>query len=331
MKPRITLHIGRNKAGSTTIQDACLLSRSALLDQGINYVLFGHLSGSRADVPGFATFEALRAQAFADPGMTLLVSNEFMFGWPDAFTEAAARVLADCEVRILAYIRRYDHWIVSAYAEETRKGMNLRDIDAYLGWMEPRVSAWPHLAAWGEGFGWDALRVRDMGAGGLWGADLLADFAHALQVAPLDTPTPPSNVSPHWLEIELVRRLTQRNGDTEWAGVGHHVAEPLIAALRPLIGEAAPTVYLRPEDRRRLRQGYHTDLGRIEHAGGRSLPRPQPESDPPRGTAPSFADAPPDLVRAFLDHVGHPSFASAHPEAAARLRQVSWNGFSAPA
>ena len=122
MRPRIVLHIGRNKAGSTTIQDFCLQEQRTLASQGVTYALFGHLSHSRVDTPGFATFEGLREHALAYPRSTLLVSNEFMFGWPDEFTRAAARVLADCDVQILAYIRSYDEWIVSAYAGGNAQG-----------------------------------------------------------------------------------------------------------------------------------------------------------------------------------------------------------------
>jgi hypothetical protein len=322
-RPQIVLHIGRNKAGSTTIQDVCLGARAALSDQGIDYLLFGHLAGSREDVAGCATFEELREHALARPGRTLLVSNEFMFGWPAEYTEAAARALHDCDVRILAYIRRYDDWIVSAYAEETRKGMNLRDADAYVAWMAPRTPAWPYLAKWGEGFGWDALRVRTLDRRDLHGGELLADFAHALGVEPLSGGVLQSNPSPHWLELELVRRLAERNGETEWAGVGHAEAEPLLAELRPMLNEVAPRTYLGREARARLLELYAADLDRIGRVGDRTLSPPKPAPDAPAGMAPRFEDAPPVLLERFFAATTGARFGARHHQAFERARRLA--------
>ena len=322
-RPRIVLHIGRNKAGSTTIQDACLGERPALSAQGVDYVLFGHLAASREDTPGFPTFETLRAHAIAHAGRTLLVSNEFMFGWPDAFTEAAAGVLRDCDVQILAYVRRYDDWIVSAYAEETRKGMNLRDIDAYVDWMGPRISAWPYLSKWAEGFGWDALRVRPLDARALRGGELMSDFAEALGVAPFQGSPRPSNPSPHWLELELVRRLAERNGDTEWSGVGHAEAEPLLAELRPLLDGVESASYLRRQTRSRLLALYAADLARIAEAAGDVLAAPAPAEGPEAARAPCFEHAPAALLDAFFARTTDAGFGARHPEASARAARMA--------
>lgn len=319
----VVLHIGRNKAGSTSIQDFCQAHRGELLGRGVDYVLFGHLADSRPDTPGFRGFDELAAYVRDHPGPRRLVSNEFMFGWPDEYTESAAAALAGLDVEILAYLRPYDDWLVSAYAEETRQGMNTRDIDTYADGLAPRVSAWPHLRKWGECFGWGRLQVRAFDRRMLQGGDLISDFAQALALRPVGRHAAPSNVSPHWIELELVRRLAERDGEEAWSGVSREVAAPLAAALRPLVRHTPPAAYLRLAQRRRLVDLYNEDLARIADAGGALLPAAPEPSGPERAFAPALDHAPGTVLAAFFKRVGSASFAAAHPEAAERAHALA--------
>ncbi len=320
------LHIGRNKAGSTSIQDFCLAVRPELAAQGVDYALFGHLAHSVAGVPGFATFETLAAHAAAHPDRTQFVSNEFMFAWPDEYTHAAAGVLAGCDVRVLAYLRPYDAWIVSAYAEETRKGMNTRDIDAYLAAMAPRVSAWPHLRVWGETFGWDRLRVRTLDVASLHGGELLADLVHALGAAPIARRAPPSNTAPPWPMLELVRRLASTDGDVEWIGVAQAEVEPLVAALSPVAADAPRAAYLTEAQRSDLVALYNADLDRIASAGGGRLPPAALSEGGERAFVPAWDKVPQAVSEALRRIAGSEAFAHDHPAAAARARELAAGG-----
>jgi hypothetical protein len=318
----IVLHVGRNKAGSTTIQDFCLAARHELKVRGVEYVMFGHLADSQSDVNGFGAFEDLVADMRARPGRRRLVSNEFMFSFPDDYMAATARALAGSDVQVLAYIRPYDDWLISAYAEETRRGMNMRDIDEYLDWMWPRVSAWPHLRNWGECFGWDRLRVRDLSSASLHDGDLLSDFVHALGVSPISLRLERRNVAPHWIALELARELAERNGDTEWSGVSHGEVQPLLDVLDPLLTQAPPATYLGLAQRRRLRDLYNEDLARIRLASGAPLHDASPPRGPERSFAPSLEKAPKPILNAFFAKTAEPAWADAHPDAAARARRL---------
>lgn len=318
----IVLHIGRNKAGSTTLQDFCQAAKTELRVQGVDYVLFGHLADSDPTSPGFPTFPDLAAEMRASPGQRRLISNEFMFAWPEDFTEAAARALAGFEVQILAYIRPYDAWVVSAYAEETRRGMNMRDIDAYLEHLRPRISAWPALRKWAECFGWERLRLRDLSRPSLFGGELVADFVHALGLTQIPLRQTASNVAPHWIELELTRRLAERNGDSEWAGVARAEIEPLLAELRPLLGRAPAATYLTLEQRRGLRRLYNDDLARIEAAGGPRLQPARGQLGEERPFRPSLVHAPGSVLRRLAELAEDAAFAERHPAAAARVRRL---------
>lgn len=320
---RIVLHIGRHTAGSTTVGDFCHAGRAELRAQGVDYVMFQYPAGGEPDAPGCRTFEELLAYAEAQPdGLRVLVSNEFMLSWPEVFTAAAARALAGAEVQVLAYLRPYDAWAVSAYAEETRRGMNMRDIDEYVDWLWPRISAWPDLKAWGEGFGWGRLRIRNLSAKALQGGGVTSDFVQALGLAPIANRAPQSGGVPHWLELELTRRLAERNGEQPWFGVRQAEVEPLLAELRPLICGAPSTAYLSLSQRRHLTNLYNEDLARILAAGGPRLAEAKFPSGEERRFVPSFADAPREVLRSFFQRTGSASFAKAYPDAAERAQRL---------
>lgn len=321
-RSEVVLHIGRNKAGSTTIQDFCLAVHRELRAQGVEYVMFGHLADSQPGVAGFVTFDELLSDLRARPGARRLVSNEFMFGWPDEFTEDAAKALAGVDVQVIVYLRRYDHWVASAYAEETRRGMNMRGIDDYLAWLGPRVSAWPHLRKWGECFGWDRVRVRDLAPAALRRGDLLIDFLHELGLRMEAPGRARSNVAPHWIELELTRSLAGRNGETKWSGVAAETVEPLLAELRPLLAGAPSATYLSLAQRRSLLELYNEDLERIRRAGGGRLAPVRPDPGPERAFAPSLDEAPDEMLRAFFIRTTQPAFVAAYPQAGERARRL---------
>ena len=318
---RIVLHIGRDTAGSTTVRDFCLAGRADLRAQGVDSVTFQYPFADQPDAPGCRTFEELLAYAQAQPdGMRVLVSNEAMFSWPQAFTEAAARALADVEVQVLAYLRPYGAWAVASYADDTGRGMNMRDIDEYVDWLWPRISAWPDLKAWGECFGWGRLRIRTLSAKSLQGRGVTSDLVNALGLTPIANRVPLSGLAPHWLELELTRRLAASNGEQPWAGVRQAEVEPLLAELRPLVCGAPSTAYLSLSQRRHLTNLYNEDLARILAAGGPRLAEAKLPSGEERPFAPTFADAPSEVLRSFFQRTGSASFAKAYPQAAERVR-----------
>jgi hypothetical protein len=118
-----------------------------------------------------------------------------MSAWTDEFTREAGRALSDCDVKVIAYLRRYDEWARSAYAEDTRRGMNRRSIDEYIEYLWPRISAMPNLSCWAECFGWDRLRVRSVHPADLIGTNLLTDFAQTIGAPMGLAPIPERNTA----------------------------------------------------------------------------------------------------------------------------------------
>lgn len=320
-RPRVLLHIGRNKAGSTTIQHACAHGGAVLAAHGIGYGMFGHLWNSTPDLPGWLTFDQLAAHAAGHPDRTWLVSNEFMSAWPADWTREAGRALAGCEVTVIAYLRRYDEWIRSAYAEDTRCGMNGRSIDAYIDYMQPRISAMPNLSDWAGCFGWSRLRIRSTHPDDLIGGDLLTDFSHAIGAASGLPRVADRNRAASWTELELARRITVQGSDEERSESDPSALLALAELMRALDPDPAPVEYLSPEMRAGLQALYRADAD-VLRSLGQTITAPD-EPAPDRPFEPGFERIPADLRNRFFAAARDPAFAEVHPEAAHAARRMT--------
>ena len=149
LPPRVLLHVGMAKTGSTAMQNFMEAHHDALRAQGVLFprsVLRrsnprdplrtpGHLDLIRQLVAGTAT-PLLAECAEAGPGIhTLFLSVENIFNIePEKGVAALARFLAGREVRIVAVLRAPQDWIASRYYEVVTTGQSneTRTIDAYV-------------------------------------------------------------------------------------------------------------------------------------------------------------------------------------------------------
>jgi hypothetical protein len=289
---RVVVHIGRNKAGSTTIQQYCLARRERLLTEGVRYVLFGHMAGSVPGVDGFPYVPQLADHARRHAAETILVSNEFMFGWPFEYTEAMARDLAGLDVRILGYIRPYAPWVRPCYADEVWGGRLKQNFDAYLESLWPRISAWPFLRGFGECFGSRNVRVRGLDDALIRGPGLIGDFRLALGLGPDTEAVAPANVAAHWAVLEALRALVPEESELGWP----QPMEAAIEALKPKLeacavahaAALAEPEFFTEDQATRLGKLYEEDVTRIATAFGMPV---SVVTQPPirRSTCPSWA------------------------------------------
>ncbi|WP_158915215.1 class I SAM-dependent methyltransferase [Caulobacter sp. S45] len=298
----IYLHIGRNKAGSTTLQNAFTDGHLELREAGVHYVNFGHLAHSDPRIEGFATAPCLAAHV-RKTQETVLVSNEFMSAWDDAYTWAVAEALAGLEVRVLVYLRDYTQWLPSLYAEAVKTGSETRDFDVYADAMTPRVSAWPMLETWAAAFGWSNLRVRALDTRSLEGGDILSDALHALGV-PAEWRgrfgSRQSNASPGWIALEMIRAARRSIGQEAWDGYAPAVvrlAELLPSSPTPAQPEAG---YLEPERARRLADAYDLDLTNIQRCTGVEFTFPRRLKPITRRRPPCWRDVPQHAIEPLI-------------------------------
>jgi hypothetical protein len=138
MKPKLILHIGAGKTGSSSIQQTLDANPQALADQGLLYlgVMLEHAPVKQAAWQSRSAIAELRAEPTRDRRVaivrilracarqleasgidTLVWSNEAFFDSPDLVLPAMRVLREDFDVTVLAYVRRHDKWVKSAYAQ----------------------------------------------------------------------------------------------------------------------------------------------------------------------------------------------------------------------
>ena len=317
---KIYLHIGRNKAGSTTLQDFFLAYRETLREQGVQYALFGHLKDSCEGVLGLGLPHEVADYKHQNPDHSLLISNEFMFGWPDEYTRGMASALNGLSVAVLAYIRDYREWLCSSYSQEAKMGTSARDFDSYFEWMAGQISAWPALEGWGEEFGWTNMRIRSLDAASLSGANLIPDCLEAIGVDPGIGAAETGlriNQAPSWMLAENHRSMARPSNGIHWDEDEATAAGILNQVLSDCMDESphgGMTVqYLTPEQDRYLADLYNCDLQKIMERTGIAIPPAQPRDLPERPFLPSVDHFPSDIRRAYDRKIASRAFRKEFP------------------
>jgi len=320
----IYLHIGRNKAGSTTLQDFFLERRAELGAMGVTYAMFGHLKDSQPGVPGFGTAQELADYARAHPQTSVLISNEIFFPWPRDYTDTVTKALKDFDVKVIGYIRPYGDWVRSTYAQEIHMGINARDFDAYMEMFHDRISGWPAIEGWGEGVGWPNMHIRAVDPRCLTGGNLLIDCLTALGVEPdfgRAAFALHSNASPHWMVLEMVRSLIESSNDIGWDDPFFLAnVYPLKRVMQQCVN-ASPNGSMRVQYQtaaqlRFLAELYNRDLALLADRTGTVLPAASLDNIQERPFLPSIRQVPADIMADFAVRVRSGAFRERWPGAA---------------
>jgi glycosyltransferase involved in cell wall biosynthesis len=201
-KPKLILHIGSSKSGSTFLQHFCDLNRSQLLEQGIWYPEFGqfwqearpHKQAGHSKFIQAAQKKDLSllqrlgcaSKLFDQPIHTILLSSEAFF-----LMDRPARLikyLDGFDVSVLVYLRRQDEWANSQYCEFVAGGAIGKislDIEEWLVDEKTiyRMSYDKILATWSDLLGRDKVLVRRYGKQYFEHGDLSLDFLQALGIS----------------------------------------------------------------------------------------------------------------------------------------------------
>jgi hypothetical protein len=209
---RALVHVGLNKAGSSTIQAWLLLNRDRLAQRGVAYDrleppegggpgrlnmatgwhrLAEDLSRDGAPPrPEVAAFAARAEAAWGAPGLRqAVISSEYIA----EFVTKPARLAAFTawlgrrfdRVDYLLYLRDQTEWVASGYAQSVKTGgtRSLQAFVAHRGAQDHHALArrWHEAARAAPGEA--RLHVRLLEPDALRGGSLLRDFAHHLEVS----------------------------------------------------------------------------------------------------------------------------------------------------
>ena len=205
-KPKLFIHIGCAKCGSTSIQYFLELNRARLLEQGyiiptVNMSTQGVSNGSQLeyfheyfgmDVRGLSNSSgrlksdlvALRDE-FTSAKNTMpaiIISAENLSCW-DVYYRLFEGLQDEFDVKVIVYIRRQDEYF-AAYWQQWA----LKEEEDFWAWVVnhlPHIGDWHRtLEPWVETFGKENIIVRRFSRGYFIDGNLLRDFAISIGVNP---------------------------------------------------------------------------------------------------------------------------------------------------
>ncbi len=191
-KPRLIVHVGSGKCGSSAIQsflatNAAALRADGILVPGVDLDLTSHQRGNQLRLfnhgmgtDGFEediTFRLakLRRQMDEHGWHTLVVSAENLLN-PRGFHRLFQPSAEVFDIGIVAYVRRQDDLMVSAWQQWHLK--RYESFDAYAKKVSGSLNWYDRLEPWRAGYGDSAMTVRIFARDRLEGGDVVADFGH---------------------------------------------------------------------------------------------------------------------------------------------------------
>jgi len=196
MARRIFVHIGRNKTGTTAVQNALRAGREPLKRNGFHYpmgrpghhYLAHHLQGTKRRGPPRgrepAELAGLLAERIAASNRDVVLSSEAL----QRVEPAALAAWLGKAATVVVYIREQVDYLAAGYQQGIKMGHGRGDFASFLAL--PSVLAGctylPFLAAWEEVFGRDNLVVRVYDRERLVEGDVVADFLSVLGIEAVD-------------------------------------------------------------------------------------------------------------------------------------------------
>jgi len=244
-RPRVVLHLGEPKTGTTFLQQVMWRNRAALAGQGV--VLPGHhpqdhfrasqdlrdIQKLASDPAGSWTGEweilATEARQSQQAQQVAVISHELFSAADEAQAERAVRSLHPAEVHLVITVRDIAS-LLPAEWQETVKHRNSRGWDDWLADVIDRESVSPDRRQWWFWRVHDTLAILD-----LWSRHLPAENVHVITTPPatagtgllwerfarvlgvdqgcVDLSRARANTSLGLPEIEFLRRLNERLPD----------------------------------------------------------------------------------------------------------------------
>jgi len=192
--PKLLIHTGIHKTGTTTIQNTFYNNRSALAAQGFFYPLtglseaennWGHHAlayALRQEPSGRAMWQALRAEADQSQADKIVVSSEelSLLPFPTLGALQPYRIIAETfkgyEIQLICYLRPQADMVASLYNHHVKSIGEARGILDFMADIAPRLDYMQYLHVAGSGLGDAAIHVRRFAREWLKG-DILEDFA----------------------------------------------------------------------------------------------------------------------------------------------------------
>ena len=204
--PKLIIHIGSQKTGSTSIQTFLTQQPDKMDDAGLSYVKAGRgpaahnkLAFKRDSDQFPVLMKRLVAEIEAQPNKTHVISAEMLF--TPRMASSMIEFLPDDlrqNTKIIAYIRRQDKFLEAMYKQVVKTGRFKGTAQEYAMKRESALMYSKVLDAWAKGFGTENVRVQPYERKNFLEGDVILDMASQLgmtNVTREDLPEKFSNIT----------------------------------------------------------------------------------------------------------------------------------------
>lgn len=228
MTPRLWLHIGTPKTGSTALQHFGREHDAPLSDQGIRFIGLRNRSSlnklakalrtknKRAAAELGAETEEKIATA-SGSAQDIVLSSEMLStnGITGAMLRDVIPATATHPLHLVLYIRRQDQYLESLYFQRIKSGRESTPIRKFIARVRDRAGRYDKIVEeWSEGFPNATWHIRRYAPGQLTGGSVVTDFLSLLGAEELarDLQDSRSNQTPSAGQLELMRLMNGIRG-----------------------------------------------------------------------------------------------------------------------
>ena len=205
--PKVILHIGTMKTGTTSIQET-LSSNTEVLSR-FNYTYLG---------PPLRTSAALRStiDSLTEPKHDLIISDEGLWHFADSKrsdTRKLAAILKDYDVMVLIYLRRPDSFLNSWFQQGLKSGTGTRTMSQFLSspFVKSGLEFYNRIKLFETLFGVASIKLRAYEKAQLEDGDVVLDFLHVANLPVGEFTLPKRKNKTPDTDSLLLRSLYQRD------------------------------------------------------------------------------------------------------------------------
>lgn len=308
----VYLHIGANKAGSTSIQRFLNRNSDWLKGQGVLYPSIGIHDNAHYGLSNFFRFGpklpnqtdfslgSLKELINGSAEEKIVLSSEFFMLNRHGDLLELKDCFLDYDVKIVLYLRRHDLWFESLYNQAVKTTRNPpwgKGVQSYLDFQldRPNISFdyLDIIERWAGAFGEESIFVRPFEKQQFFQNDLISDFLNTIGVSFEDRPSSPEDHSNASLSVRILDFVDSLN---RVEGIGEHDKAVAIRTVAEITKNDKKRFAISPGQRLELIKRFESNYEQLarEYLGrtdGRffyeCLPEPNEEwSEPERVTLP---------------------------------------------
>lgn len=232
-RPRLVLHIGSQKTGTTTLQGFLKTQTDALAQEGFHFLNAGRTNIAHNSIiqlirkgDGQKIAEEILAEIAAHPNKTCIISSEMFFRKDMA--QYFAKVLPAAlrlQTKVVVYIRRQDKYAESMYKQRVKNG-RYQGTPVEYATSVVNLHYGQTLAHFASAFGARNLVVRPFERSIFPGGDVLQDFARHVGIPDAlaqDYKHPSANATLSREVSELLGKLNREHPDVNTKEIIRHI------------------------------------------------------------------------------------------------------------